>query len=405
VSPLQILWRVARLWWRGLAFDDSRASKAAGPAKARAEACALAARGLAHVDFPRCAWFAAVGLWEALESSDRLEIARALALAAAIIGPLRAAWGDKLLANARAALGATAPKVIEGSVTVTEGHLRIFVGDWNGALACCEDGGALFKDEPTVPTWERNIARMGAMRAIEELGLFHRCRTQAAEWLADAVDRGDNYAEVTFALYGAMAELVAGETTVATGLLERCVALWQQPGFTVQHLYAARLRMFIDLYSGRVAEAWSAARAIWPEVKRNRFLSVPITRLDSYVFRGRVAVAALNVDEKAARSVARACIQALAKESRADAIGSSRLISAALLARGGDQRAAIDAIADAEAKFEACGMEAMKLVCELRRAELAFPAHDGSREEAMARLRERGVGDPGRLAQVLAPGF
>jgi hypothetical protein len=295
---------------------------------------------------------------------------------------------------------------LAGTLSVTRGHLRIFDGDWREALRCCEIGEAALRAEAITPTWERNIGRMGMLRALEELGLLEQARARSREWLNDAQDRGDTYAEVTFALYLGMAELIAGDARNARVLHERVFARCQPCGFTVQHMYAARLDAVIQLFERAPLAAWNGVKTIWPQIRRARLLSLPITRLDAVLLRGRVAVAAAEAGRKEALSVAAGAVQSLAGEARSDAIAGGRALGAALAWGAGARRQADRLLEEASRLYESAGMETMRLFVDRRRAQITGRTGGASAPEALgAALQGRGIGNPLRMAAVLTPGF
>jgi eukaryotic-like serine/threonine-protein kinase len=408
-STRGLRWKTAleagRLWLRGLSFLERTESQIPARSLAQADLCAMAARGLVAVDFERGAWFAATALHYALDCGERLRIARALSLGAAILRPLHSGWGHRLLDAAAQIAGEEPSALISGTLLVVRGHLQIMDGDWRAAVESCQAGDALLTAEAVVPTWERNMGRMGILRSLEELGRFTEVRSHGQEWLNDAVHRGNNYAEVIFALFCGMAELIADRPTTARALHHRALARWQQRGFTVQHMYASRLRATWQLYDRSPAQAWQTVSELWPRVLRSSLLSVPITRLDALLLRGRVAVAAAAAGVEGARRVGNRCAWLLAREGRIDALAGSQVLRAALAWGAGQAERSARLLETAAALYRSCGMETMGSFVDRRRAEVEGRPVGPSIDDLTSLLRHRGVGDPDGMAEVLTPGF
>jgi hypothetical protein len=146
---------------------------------------------------------------------------------------------------------------------------------------------------------------MGRLRALEELGRFSELDRVAQENLQLARSREDTWAEVTAALYAAMARLFLGDLGGAKALLTEATERWTPEGFHVQHLYVARTKVLIGLYEGK--PTWEVVEEIWPALRHSGLLQVPVVRIDAYGLRARSALASHRPAEalEAARYLSR----------------------------------------------------------------------------------------------------
>src|SRR6266702_8279653 len=132
---------------------------------------------------------------------------------------------------------------------------------------------------------------MAALRALEELGRLVELRERAERVWRDGSERDDRYAEVTGRLYAGIGELAAGRPDSARRHAQTVRSLWSRNVAHVQVVYALRIEIACDVYEGDPATAWGRLDTMWQVLRRSQLLRVPITRMDAYLLRARVALA------------------------------------------------------------------------------------------------------------------
>ncbi len=353
---------------------------------------------------------ALVGLRAAQRAGDASGIARGLAVVGgAVLGPAGGAfarWGERLLERARATAVARDDPYLRGIVGVTDAQMSIFAGRWRAALEASTAASRLLRDECRGVAWERNIGQMAAIRALEELGEMHAVLAQAEDLAADGVARGDRYAEVTGLLYAAIAHVARGDVACARAYASRVRSVWTLEGFHVQHFYALRVEAWCDLHSGDAERAVARVEASWPAVRRSGLLRVPISRIDALLLRARTSLGLAAQDRRRRPPLlasVRRDARALARESRADAAALAALLEAGVAAIDGAESTAVDGLARATARFDACDMA---LQADHARYWHATLAGDRDRLRSAAdRIALRGVSPIAPWLAVQTPGL
>jgi hypothetical protein len=289
-SAMRSVAQLIAAWLPGRADPEARALAAE-----RAALCWDVARGLLPTDSFRGLYLAVLGLrWAARSGSAELQARLLAVVGSVVLMPLGGApgqWGASMLTRARAL--ADRP-IARGVVAVGEVQARTLDGDWPGVLEACEAVEREFQAAgPSVDVaWERAIATMGRLRALEELGRFGEAREAASAFRSAARETEDRYAEVTGLQYEAMAELAADRVDAARALLDRAEAAWPYAGFQMQHMYALRLRATLDLYVGDPAAAQARVRAAWGQVNGSGLLMIKLVWFDAWDLRARAEMSA-----------------------------------------------------------------------------------------------------------------
>ena len=147
-------------------------------------------------------------------------------------------------------------------------------------------GVEVLKEQCRGVTWELDIGRMAALRALEELGEIQEMARRAALLRREAEDNGDLYALVTALLTEGASRLAADDCPGARDLARRAMNLWTPSGFHLQHFYALRLEAYCDLYERRPLDAWRRLEQAWPGVQRSSLLRHAVLRTDAHLLRG-----------------------------------------------------------------------------------------------------------------------
>ena len=178
--------------------------------------------------------------------------------------------------------------------------------------------------------WDCDVAQMGALRALEELGRVEELRRRLPGLIDEAISLDDLYAEVTFRLYDAFWKISRGETEQARSTAADVLARWGREGFQLQHLYELRIQALCDVYEGAPQEALRRVDAPGRRLERSGLLAHRMLReRRAPAPCARCAAAAgAQVEREAGRAA-----RALERMQRPDAVAAARLLRSALAAR------------------------------------------------------------------------
>lgn len=368
-----------------------------------------AAKGLAAVDPVRAGYFLCAGLKTAKTMHSGFAVARFGALfSAAVLSPAGgglARWGRALLSLAERVAQAREDVYLDALVKVALGQWHLQRGDYRGCRDSTEAGRALFAQHCVGVEWETNIACMGFWRALEELGEFARAGADVQEAIAQAERRGDRYGAVTALLYRGVLRLVGDDLEGAEQDASVVMDTWTgHRQLHVQTAYACRVRAMCALARGDALAAWRELDAIWPRLVRSGMLRSPLVHIDFHGLRLRCALALYASGEGPAQ-MRRLCqreSQRLQKHPRADARAVGLLAAAGLAHQQRGARVE-HMLEQASAAFAEAGQPIHAELCTLLRHDLMAAGQAAQASEAA--LKARGVVNPRRWAQVIAPGF
>lgn len=241
---------------RGLAFYKSFLRAALLFYAGRGRAALRAFGSLPELPAPRYGWMRFPAGWAALYACDYARARREFEAAAACpasrcqalgrLAEVRLCTGDRrggLLLIARAAR--QAPLWARGGLRAWEGQLRLFTGDWKGALRCLDRGADLGDD--AAYCW-RGAARLklgdlrGALQDLDAAVRLFPADKEARTWRAEALRAAGRPAE-------ALADL---EAALAGG----------------PHDWALVNRALVRLDSGDMAGAAADLRRLRPALRR-----------------------------------------------------------------------------------------------------------------------------------------
>lgn len=368
--------------------------------------CWSATRGLIATDFVRGAYFATHGLRRALAGGDVRRSARAMAVVGAtVLGPIGGrfgAWGDEWLARAIALASPTNDPHLFGTIAVLRGQLHLVRGESTMAFEESVRGQRLLRAQAAEANFERNVGRMGALRAAEDLGQYDYLRSRAHRYLREARDAGDRYATLTFAFSASFAALLADDVAAAERVLHEARRQWSVDGFHIQHLYIARSNATTALYRGDPAAALAIVDAMWPDLERAQFLRVPVALIDATWVRARARLACLETGELSDATGLERDIASLRAVGRANADAFAALLHGGLAAHRGDRALATEALQTAALAFTKLGMTPLALLARARFAEVS--ADPQARDSATEALASLGVARTDRWLAAFAPG-
>jgi tetratricopeptide (TPR) repeat protein len=152
---LWLLWRRARLRWRGLGFVPTPIDETGADTLLPVDACWSATMGLALVDIISASEFCVHGLLMALDAGDPYRIARAMALesAARAGSPTGRRLSERLVKQSKAlARSLGNPHAIALSI-LADALMASAVGEWKKAATLSEQALAILRDQCVGVTW------------------------------------------------------------------------------------------------------------------------------------------------------------------------------------------------------------------------------------------------------------
>ena len=368
-----------------------------------ADLCWSAAKGLAAVDTLRAYYFLSTGFERSVSDGDRSLAIRFLALMAATIlvptGGSVGRWGRRLAVEAAFAAEETGEAHLLGLTAILSGQVSLQSARWRDALDRCDAVEKLLRHRTRGMAWECQIARMGAIRALEELGDFSEMHRRAELALGEAEDLGDRYGVAIARNYREIARIAADDLDGAESDARTVLEIWPEAATVhILHLYAVRSLAMIELARGRPTRAWAHLQGVWQRLRRSGLLFAQMVRIDLRSLRARVALACPGEDRRLL-DIAREDQRVLAREERLDGQAWAALLESEIERRSGSTAVAEAALERALALFHRGAQSALADVCRLR---LATPTSDEA-DAALAALRARGIVRPERWADAMAP--
>jgi hypothetical protein len=319
-------------------------------------------------------------------------------------GPANA-WARSMVARAQRIAAEARDPHLDGMVVISSSALDFVAGRFEAMLEHCDRGERLLVENCRGVRWDCDVAQMGALRALEELGRVDEIRRRLPRLIDEAIAHDDLYAEVTFRLYDAFWRISHGEIEEARREARDVLERWGRAGFQMQHLYELRILACCDVYEGAPRQAWARVQAEWPALERSRLLAHRMLYSDALQLRARVALAAADAGAPCEREVEPAA-RRLARMQRPDASAAACLLRAALASRARDRTGALALLGQAEAGYASAGMSLHAAYAARRRGELiGGDEGDASIWQADRTLQSAGIQDPERWLEIQAPGF
>jgi hypothetical protein len=172
----------------------------------------------------------------------------------------------------------------------------------------------------------------------------------------------------------------------------------------VQHYHATRLEAHCDLYAGRPADAWRRFESDQPKMKKIHLYRITLSRIEARVLEAviRLSLAAQGIDPAEHLKSALRLAARLEPESRSDGKPHAAMIRGCAMAAAGERARSIDALRDAQQRYERAAMPQWSQAVARRVAELQDDAPAIAAVDAW--FAARGVADPERWVAQLVPG-
>jgi hypothetical protein len=363
-----------------------------------------AAKGLGAMDSVRASYFNCLGLRRSLALGDRVAATKFLCgFAGSTLVPSGGAmksWGLSLLGAAAEMADEVADPYLIGLVKVIRGQTCLQSGAWQEALDNCDAGMLHLQENASGVAWECDLAAMGAIRALEEIGNFNEMYARSERLLLQAEAVANRYAVAVAKGYRMIARIAADQLDLAeedSRFLSDASA--ESTGDQLHRIYTVRGLAMVKLASGEPERAWELVEEMWPRLKASGLLFAQIIRIDMWSLRARVALASAETDS-ARLALAQKGLKILEKEERKDAAAWAALITGlGAWQRGEDGHVAnLSRAAELFAEVSQVGMAAL---CRYRRAQ--FSEDDQAARIEYQALVGFGVAAPKRWAAAVAP--
>ena len=413
MAALSLLWRRARLWWRGLEFVERKLEDIPAATLQAVDSGQSLARGLGLVDGIRGSDVQTHALMLALGAGEPRRIIVSLA------GEISysATQGSKHEARTKALIARLSELARRYPSPTARGYEHLtrafahhmvtyeFTPAREQYDACVE----VMRGRPGT-TWEVDTASVVGLDLLWYTGALRELRRRADDLLHDAERRGSRW--VSNAVYTAASHavwLADDRCDELVRLIGQAMAEWSQSGFQMQHFWELWALTHADLYAGNGPAAWQRLRARGPALRQSLLMSIEIVRIDAL---GCAGGAALGAAEAATgREQRRLRRRALRYARRLEGIGPAWSRALGQLVRAGATAAtepalALVALEQAIELFDVTGMRLYAAAARRRLGELRG-GEEGRElvEQADELMRSEEVVRPDRMAAMLAPGF
>ena len=407
---LSVLWRRARLRWRGLGFARRSAEEIDANTLRRLDTCWAATTGLLLVDIVAAVDFSARHLLMALDAGEPSRIARGMAIESVSWSaiPTGRRLSEKLARQSRSLAATIGNPHATALSLLADGIIACAAGEWRRALTSGEEALGILRDRCVGLTWETNIAQNVVIWALMYRGQLGELSRRVPALLADARSRGNLYIATELCTRSNFVWLAADQPDEGEREAIDSIGRWSQKGFHRQHYSAMLARVQTALYRGDAEAAWRLLAEHEPMLRRSLLTRVQVLRIESEYLRGRaaLAMAAANRDSRDHLSAARAAARRIARERRRWSDPIALLLQAGIAHVEGSTRTSLSCLHDAAEGFERADMQLYLAVTRRRIGAL----QDDERGRALRRqaedwMAEQHIKNPASITRMFSPGF
>jgi hypothetical protein len=407
---LWLLWRRARLRWRGLSFVPTPVDEIDADKLLRVDACWSATMGLALVDIISASEFCVHGLLMALDARDPYRIARAMAMESCA----RAAYptGRKLSERLRQQSQALArrvgnPHAIALSI-MADALIGSAMGEWKRAGILSNQALAILREQCVGVTWELNMAQNVAIWALMYQGELREVCRQVPPLLASARSSGNLYIATELCTRSNYAWLAADQPDEGEREAIDSIARWSQKGFHRQHYSAMLARVQTALYRDDAEAAWRLLAEQRSMLRRSLLTRIQALRVESLYMRARAALGIAGSGRSPRRflRIARAGARRIARERMPWSNPIALLLKAGIANLEGNVPLALSYLHDAADRFDRADMQLYGAVARRRIGALQDDARGRELQcQADEWMAAQEIRNPTAFTRMLAPGF
>jgi len=407
---LPLLWRRARLRWRGLHFTSRAADQVDADTLLCVDACWSAATGLLLVDVISAVAISARHLLVALDAGEPYRLARAMALEsmARAAYPSGRALSRRLVEQSKKLAKSVGHPHAIGLSRLADAMIAISLGHWKSALTLSEDALAFLREECVGVTWELNMAQNVVIWALMYLGELGEVSRRVPPLIASARRSGNLYLTTELCTRSNYVWLAADDPDEGERVAIESIGRWSHTGFHRQHYSAILARIQTALYRGDAALAWRLLEDLDRILRRSYLRRVQVLRIESQYLHGRsgLAMAAKYGARRRFRAAARKAARLIASERMPWSDPIALLLEAGLAHLDGNAPLALRRLHDAAARFDAADMKLYLAVTRRRIGALRDDAAGRAlKREAEEWMAAQTIRNPAAMTRTLAPGF
>jgi len=405
-----VLWNRLKLRVHGLKFKERHKKEVAASELTRVDLFNAAGQGLAMVDNVRGAAFQAQGTLAALRSGEPYRVARAFGTEAVYMG----SQGDRGRRRARRLLRTMqelserhkSPALIAWTRAVS-GMTSYFGGDFPTGVRQLQEAIEIYEEQVTGHSFELTNSRMFLMFALRHHGRLGDLTRLHADFMRDAVRRGDRYIEQSLRLHGTVTKLAVDDPEERAEMSLEPVWLPPPGRYHLQHWYELEAGCEVAIYTGQAVEAYAEFEPKFADLNSSMLTRVQIIRALSRFALGRMLISVADDEQNPASTLKR--VRKLTRQLRAEPVAHARIwghaleISLATVSKGAT--ASPEAVKEMERAAADAHMDLFTLSARYRRGQLT-PGERGAelKADASKALNDMGVKNPRKLVRVQLPG-
>ena len=402
-----------RLRLRGLGFRAKDPATITAEDRLRLSVLRSAASGMTTVDPVLASLFQHRHLYMALKTGHAYEAACALATEvshASVGGERSRERTERVAVLAEAMVRTIEDPYPRGLLAVSRGFAAFHVGDFPAAMERFTAAEAVLRDECVGVTFEITITEAFRLMTLFFLGRIREMGESLTNWLIEARERDDLWAETT---------LVAGPQCIrwlaiddplrARGELSHASGRWSEGGFALQRLWTFIANLHVDLYAADGLIAWRRISRRWEQLSGSYVFQAEWYRILFRYLRACSALAVLCsgkgvIDREGLLALCEEDVRAIEGERARWARPIAELVRASLASLRGRTDAAIAALRAAEDGFAAVEMALHGAVARRLRG-ILVGGEQGAEMVAggEAFMAEQGISNPRRMSRMLAP--
>jgi tetratricopeptide (TPR) repeat protein len=406
----RLIWRRARLRWRGLRFVPKPAAAIDSDTLLRIDTCWSAATGLAMVDVIGASEFNIRDLQMALDAGDSYRIARAMAIESATrsVSARSRASGERLARESKAlAQRIGNPHAIALS-SLADAMTAMMSGRFSNASTFAEQAAVILRDQCVGVTWELNSAQNLGLWALMYQGELAEASRRFPVLLAGARRSGNWFVATELCTRSTYVWLAADQPDEGERVAIESIAQWSHQGVHRQHYSAVLTRIQMALYRGDAAGAWRLLGDLGSILRQTYLRHVQLMQIESCYLRARSALAMAAVNRSSGRfvSVARAEARRIAGERMPWSDPIALVVQAGVAFLEGRAPLALRHLHDAAGRFERADMRLHAAAARSRIGTLQDDAAGRDlRRQAEEWMAMQQIKNPAGMTRMLTPGF
>ena len=164
----------------------------------------------------------------------------------------------------------------EALSALTAGMSAFLSGEWKKASRLCERALVVLREHCPGATWEMNCAEIFLLGALLFQGEIREVSRRLPALLTDATDRGNRYFETELRTRMNLVWLAADRPDEGERHANEVMEGWSHEGFHRQHYSHALARIQTELYRGDAEAAWRLVADTWPAFERTPAPARPV---------------------------------------------------------------------------------------------------------------------------------